>query len=221
MEIKLTLRNETVKDILLQCGFPATKENIESIDYSCLTDMLYSDLYENLVHLIQTYGSEQLVTSDEHKKMIGSFSLNEFIETATEEYREQRNIRDSVPFNEILKDSKKEGELDAVGWTLCDFMDTFIVNFMRENHYFSDDLFLESRPDMHWSINNQGLHELECYIETIFKRNEKYCFFRMCHTFTFKDFENEQAFQACLRSMENCLKSQIQGCYQNVKPSEI
>lgn len=98
-------------------------------------------------------------------------------------------------------------------------MDTFIVNFMRENHYFSDDLFLESRPDMHWSISDQELHEFECYIETIFKRNEEYCFFRMCHTFTFKDFENEQAFQTCLRSMENCLKSQIQGCYQNVKPS--
>lgn len=219
MEINLTLSNETIEDILLQCGYPATKENIERIDYVCLADMLYSDLFENLVHLIQTYGSEQLVTSDEYKKMIGSFSLNEFIEIATEEYREQRNIRYSVPFNEILKDSKKEGELDAVGWTLCDFMDTFIVNFMRENHYFSDDLFLESRPDMHWSISDQELHEFECYIETIFKRNEEYCFFRMCHTFTFKDFENEQAFQTCLRSMENCLKSQIQGCYQNVKPS--
>lgn len=107
MEINLTLSNETIEDILLQCGYPATKENIERIDYVCLTDMLYSDLFENLVHLIQTYGSEQLVTSDEYKKMIGSFSLNEFIEIATEEYREQRNIRYSVPFNEILKDSKK------------------------------------------------------------------------------------------------------------------
>ncbi|MGG1338493.1 hypothetical protein ABE196_18895 [Bacillus subtilis] len=218
MEINLTLSNETIKDILLQCGYPATMENIERVDYDCLTDMLYSDLFENLVYLIQTYGSEQLVTLDEYKKMIGSFSLNEFIEIATEEYREQLNIPYSVPFNEIIKDSNKESELDAVGYTLCDFMDTFIVNFMRENHYFSDDLFLESRPDMHWSISD---HEFECYIETIFKRNEQYCFFRMCHTFTFKDFENEQAFQTCLRNMENCLKSQIQGCYQNVKPSEI
>lgn len=218
LEINLTLSNKTIKAILLQCGYPATKENIERIDYVCLTDMLYSDLFENLVHLIQTYGSEQLVTLDEHKKIIGSFSLDELIEIATEEYKEQLNIRYSVPFNEIIKDSNTESELDAVGYTLCDFMDTFIVNFMRENHYFSDDLFLESRPDMHWSLSD---HEFECYIETIFKRNEQYCFFRMCHTFTFKDFENEQAFQACLRSMENCLKSQIQGCYQNVKPSEI
>ncbi|AVI31045.1 hypothetical protein C3Z10_21860 (plasmid) [Bacillus velezensis] len=60
MEINLTLSNETIKDILLQCGFPATEENIGRIDYSCLTDMLYTDLFENLVHLIQTYGSEQL-----------------------------------------------------------------------------------------------------------------------------------------------------------------
>ncbi|MES5398267.1 hypothetical protein ABU952_19430 [Bacillus amyloliquefaciens] len=219
MEINLTLSNETIKETLLQCGFPATKENIDGIDYSCLIDMLYSDLFENLSHLIQTYGSEQLVTSDEHKKIIGSFSLDEFIEIATEEYRERLNIQSSVPFNEVLKVNKTEAELDEVGYTFCDFMDTFIVNFMKENHYFSDDMFLESRPDMHWSISDQGLHEFECFIETFFKRNEKYCTFRMCHTFTFKDIENEQAFQTCLRSLENCLKSQIQGCYQNVKPS--
>ncbi|WP_439187823.1 hypothetical protein [Bacillus subtilis] len=151
--------------------------------------------------------------------LVGSMSLNEFLEIAKEEYQALTGIPEAIPFDKALLQSHSEESLEAICGTFCDFIDTVILNFMDHNQFFSENEFISYEPAMYCDSDEQGINEFDCFVESIFKRNGKYHFFRIGYVFTYKDIENEFTFQTCLTAIENSLKSQIQGCYQNDKPS--
>ncbi|GED04452.1 hypothetical protein [Bacillus atrophaeus] len=220
MNISMDL-NSALKDKLKTHGYPATRENIKNVNQTVLTEMLYSFAGDCIDHLIET-NPENLISEESYQNMVGSMSLDDFLDIAEEEYKELTGIPEPVPFKETLwqiSSEEKDDNLDDIGKTFCDFIDTVILNFMYSNQYFSENEFIGSESDMHWYSEEQGIYEFDCSIRSIFERNGKYYRFSIGYVFTYKDLESELAFQECLTDMENSLKSQIQGCYQNDKPS--
>lgn len=218
MNISMDL-SSALKDKLTTYGYPATRENIENFDQSTLTEMLYCFAYDSIDHLIKT-NSENLISDESYKYLVGSMSLDDFLDKAEEEYQELTGEVKPAPFKETIWESSSDESLEAIGDTFCDFVDTVILNFMYSNQYFSENEFIASEPELHWyPVEQEGIYAFDCFIQSIFERNGKFHQFSIGYVFTYKDLESELAFQECLTDMEKGLKSQIQGCYQNDKPS--
>ncbi|KAF2423620.1 hypothetical protein [Bacillus subtilis] len=220
MEIVINISNESIKEAFEKCGIPSTRENMEKLDTNQVTELIYSYAYDSLEYVIEDADPETFMSQKQYDQMIGSFSLDEFHDIADTEFREVAPEEfKHMAFIDALYQFQHNPfidffDVDSAREVFCHFLDAVLNNFLIENGYFTDDEIIESTPRCITYVDEHQL-EFECRIYSEFERNNKKAFFEVEYTFSITDIESEKAFQTALSAIEDSIKPQIIGVYQN------
>ncbi|MGR0121667.1 hypothetical protein [Bacillus halotolerans] len=220
MEIVIKISNESIKEAFEKCGIPSTRENMEKLDTNQVTELLYSYAYDSLEYVIKDSDPDTFISQKQYDQMVGSYSLDDFHYIADTEFSEDGPERfKHMAFVDALYKFQNNlfietDEIDSAGNVFCNFLDGVLDNFLIENGYFTDEECLESTP--RWFIyEDEHRLEFECTIDSVFERNNEKAFFYVEYTFSITDIESEKAFQTALSAIEDSIKPQIIGVYQN------
>ncbi|MGG0777312.1 hypothetical protein ABE060_19090 [Bacillus rugosus] len=220
MEIVIKISNESIKEAFEKCGIPSTRENMEKLDTNQVTELIYSYAYDSLEYVIKDSDPDTFISQKQYDQMVGSYSLDQFHCIADYEFREVAPEEfKHMAFIDALHEFKHNslvdfGDIDSAGEVFCHFLDGVLDNFLIENGYFTDDEIIESTPRW-FTYEDEHRLEFECRIVSEFERNNKKAFFKVEYTFSITDIESEKAFQTALSAIEDSIKPQIIGVYQN------
>ncbi|MFA1782437.1 hypothetical protein ACDX77_19370 [Bacillus velezensis] len=222
MEIVINIGEESIKEAFEKCGIPATRENMENLDTNQVSDLIYSFAYDSLEYVIKDTDTDPdtFISQKQYDQMVGSFSLDEFHYLADTEFREVApESLQHMTFADALHKLQYNSPTDfydnyPVGDVFCYFLGCVLDNFLFKNNLFSADEFDSSVPDFCiWE--DKQLLEFHCIIESIFKRNNNKVCFSLQYVFSISDIQSEEAFQTALSAIEDSIKFQITGVYQN------
>ncbi|MCY7883541.1 hypothetical protein MOD62_20720 [Bacillus spizizenii] len=220
MEIVIKISNESIKDAFEKSGIPSTRENMEKLDTNQVTELIYSYAYDSLEFVIEDTEPDTFISQKQYDRMVGSFSLDDFHDIADTEFREvsPESIK-HMAFVDALQEFQHNSIIDfddihSAGVVFCHFLDGVLDNFLIENGYFTENEFLDFTPIWCTKQDEQRI-EYDCKIVSVFERNNKKAFFKVEYTFSITDIESEKAFQTALSAIEDSIKPQIIGVYQN------
>lgn len=220
MEFVINIGEESIKEAFEKCDIPATRENMENLDTNRVSDLIYSHAYDSLEFIISNADPDTFISQEQYDQMVGSFSLDDFHDIADTEFREVVPERfKHMAFVDALHEFQHNSIIDfddihSVGIVFCHFLDGVLDNFLIENGYFTEHEFVDYTPL--WCTNqDEQLLEFKCEIVSIYERNNNKVCFNLRHVFSISDIQSEEAFQTALSAIEDSIKPQIIGVYQN------
>lgn len=218
MEFVINIGEESIKEAFEKCGIPATRENMENLDTNQVSDLIYSFAYDSLEYVIKDTDTDPdtFISQKQYDQMVGSFSLDEFHYLADTEFREvaPEGLK-HMTFADALYKFQYNSPTDyPAGVVFCYFLGCVLDNFLFKNNFFSADEFVSSERDFCIWEDKQRL-KFDCVINSIFKRNNNKVCFSLQHVFSISDIQSEEAFQTALSAIEDSIKFQITGVYQN------
>ncbi|WP_039076315.1 hypothetical protein [Bacillus sp. MSP13] len=224
MEYVIKISNSCIKDTFEKCGIAPTREHMEKLDVNETWEQIRQHAFNALENVIKNADPDTFISQKQYDQMVGSFSLDDFHCLADTEFREVASENyQGMEFAHALynfenNEPRGSSEIESAGRVFCHFLECVLDNFLFENGYFTDDEFEYSVPDFYID-EDQELLEFHCVVDSIFIRNNRKVFFKVGYIFTNTDIESEKAFQTALSAIEDNIKSQIIGVYQNESDS--
>ncbi len=153
------------------------------------------------------------------------FTLDQFHSIANYEYREQApekfrhlTFKDALYVFQQNKNTNLDDIEECIGKVFCHFLEAVLSEVLLPNEFFSDDEYLDSHPKF-WINDGQPTLNCECTVRVVYERNSNYAVFNVGYSFSISDIETEQVFKTALSTIEDNIKSQIIGVYQNESDS--